>query len=67
MYREQENNHLEWHDHTFYPNVPCTTLKILVLLSSAIPWDQVCRGGLQQDTINAMQTAAARVSRVRYT
>ena len=36
MYREQENSHLEWPDHTLHYYIPCTTLTILVHLSSAI-------------------------------
>ena len=48
MYREQENSHLEWPDHTLYPYTHCTTLTILVYPLTRYPWGQVCRGHCNQ-------------------
>lgn len=65
MYKEQKNIHLEWLDHTRHLYMPCRTLTFLVL--PLFRDNTMLPGALQANSTHAIQTTAARVSRVKET
>ena len=60
MYREQDNSHPGWPDHSLHAYLPSQPLQSRSAPLPQSPWGQVQRGALQPDTRNATQTRAAK-------